>query len=52
MLSRSQSSASRSGARHSWFQPGRPPELQPQLLRQRSTPWTQLQEVFSKISTS
>ena len=52
MVSRSQSSASRSGPRHSWFHPRLPPELHPQLLRQRSTPWTQLQELFSMIRTS
>ena len=42
----------RSGARQAWFQPGGPPVLQPQSSRQRPTPWTQLQAVFSTISTS
>ena len=51
MASRRKSRASRRGARHSWFQPGLPP-LQPQLERQRSTPWTQLQEVSSATSAS
>jgi hypothetical protein len=49
--SRSSSRAWRRGARHSWLKPGLPP-LQPQLERQRSTPWTQLHEVFSTISHS
>ena len=52
MVSRSQSSALRSGVRHAWFQPGWAPELQPQSLHQRSMPWAQLQELFSTISTS
>ena len=34
-----------------WFQPGLPP-LQPQLERQRSTPWAQDQEVSSTTSAS
>ena len=46
--SRSQSSASRSGARQAWFQPGCAPVWQPQSLRQRSTPCAQLQEVLSR----
>src|SRR3972149_982129 len=49
---RRESRESRSGLRHSWFHSGRPPELQPQLLRHRSIPCTQLQEVDSVISTS
>ena len=50
--SRSQSSACAQRGRASLVPAGRPPELQPQSLRQRSTPCTQLQAVFSKISTS
>jgi hypothetical protein len=51
VASRRKSRASRRGARHSWFQPGLPP-LQPQLERQRSTPWAQDQEVSSATSAS
>ena len=51
VASRRKSRASRRGARHSWFQPGLPP-LQPQLERQRSTPWAQHQEVSSTTSAS
>ena len=46
----SESSASRSGARHFWCQSER--DLQPQSNRHRSMPCTQLQELFSWISTS
>src|SRR5450432_3246643 len=49
-LSRKKSSAARNGPRHSWFQSPCPPELQPQFERQRSTPCTQLHELFSTIS--
>ena len=51
VASRRKSRASRRGPRHSWFQPGLPP-LQPQLERQRSTPWKQDQEVSSATSAS
>jgi len=51
-LSRSQSSASRSGLRHFWFQPAPAPVLHPQSERHRSTPCAQLHDVSSTISTS
>src|SRR5262249_40034967 len=51
-VSRNQSSALRSGARHCCVHSGCPPELHPQLDFHLSTPCTQLHELFSKISTS
>src|SRR5579862_107568 len=49
--SRSQSNAFRNNPRQDWFQSECPPELHPQSDLQRSIPCTQLQELFSKIST-